>query len=78
MTSSADPNCDVAQPHSKISTGNVIQQVNQRESTENNGIADQDLGKKFGSPQIMVSTVSTTLEMRVLNFKSWECKNDCI
>ena len=69
MTSSADPNCDVAQPHSKISTGNVIQQVNQRESTENNGIADQDLGKKlFGSPQIMVSTVSTTLEMRVFNF----------
>ena len=60
MTSSADPNCDVAQPHSKISTGNVIQQVNQRESTENNGIADQDLGKKFGS------LVSTTLEMRVL------------
>ena len=50
MTSSADPNCDVAQPHSKISTGNVIQ-VNQRESTENNGIADQDLGEKFGSPQ---------------------------
>jgi len=45
MTSSADPNCDVAQPHSKISTGNVIQQVNQRESTENNGIADQDLGE---------------------------------
>ena len=75
MTSSADPNCDVAQPHSKISTGNVIQQVNQRESTENNGIADQDLGKKFVSSQIMVST---TFEMRVLNFKSWECKNDCI
>lgn len=50
MTSSADPNCDVAQPHSKISTGNVIQQVNQRESTENNGIADQDLGKEFCSP----------------------------
>ena len=70
MTSSADPNCDVAQPHSKISTGNVIQQVNQRESTENNGIADQDLGKKFGS------LVSTTLEMCVLNFKSWECKNN--
>ena len=70
MTSSADPNCDVAQPHSKISTGNVIQQVNQRESTENNGIADQDLGKKFGS------LVSTTLEMLVLNFKSWECKNN--
>jgi hypothetical protein len=26
----------------------------------------------------MVSTVSTTLEMRVLNFKSWECKNNWI
>jgi len=44
MTSSADLNCDVAQPHTKAtSTGNVIQQGNNElESAENNGeLTDQ-------------------------------------
>ena len=50
MTSSADLNCDVAQPHTKAtSTGNVIQQGNNElESAENNGeLTDQGIGRIY-------------------------------
>ena len=52
MTSSADLNCDVAQPHTKAtSTGNVIQGNNGLESADNNGeLTDQNLGRIYSRP----------------------------